>query len=91
MGTMGMEGKVVLMTGGSGALGQTVIPAFVSAGARVIAGDLQPLSRLPAEVTMPGAFTPEQKKLLEAAAHACPVHKSLHADIEAPITFAWGS
>lgn len=51
MGTMGMEGKVVLMTGGSGALGQTVIPAFVSAGARVIAGDLQPLSRLPAEVT----------------------------------------
>jgi NAD(P)-dependent dehydrogenase (short-subunit alcohol dehydrogenase family) len=51
MSSMGLEGKVILMTGGSGGLGQSVIPAFVSAGARVIAGDLQPLSRPPAEVT----------------------------------------
>ncbi|HEU4420179.1 MAG TPA: OsmC family protein [Planctomycetota bacterium] len=49
------------------------------------------IGRLPAEVTMPGSFTAEQKKLLEAAAHACPVHKSLHADIESPITFRWAT
>ena len=40
---MGLEDKVVLITGGSGALGQTVVPAFLSAGARVISGDLNPL------------------------------------------------
>ena len=51
MRSTGLEGKVVLMTGGSGGLGQTVLPAFVSAGARVIAGDRQPLSRPPPEVT----------------------------------------
>jgi NAD(P)-dependent dehydrogenase (short-subunit alcohol dehydrogenase family) len=39
------------MTGGSGGVGRSVLPAFVSAGARVIAGDRQPLSRPPAEVT----------------------------------------
>jgi NAD(P)-dependent dehydrogenase (short-subunit alcohol dehydrogenase family) len=39
---MGMNGKVVLITGGAGALGQTVVPAFVSAGASVILGDLNP-------------------------------------------------
>lgn len=39
---MGMKGKIVLITGGAGALGQTVVPAFVSAGASVILGDLNP-------------------------------------------------
>ena len=39
---MEMKGKVVLITGGAGALGQTVVPAFVSAGASVILGDLNP-------------------------------------------------
>jgi len=39
-----MEGKVVLITGGSGALGQTVVPAFLTAGAKVFLGDLNPLS-----------------------------------------------
>ena len=39
---MGMKGKIVLITGGAGALGQTVVPAFVSADASVILGDLNP-------------------------------------------------
>lgn len=40
---MAMKGKVVLITGGAGALGQTVVPAFVSAGASVIVGDVKPV------------------------------------------------
>jgi NAD(P)-dependent dehydrogenase (short-subunit alcohol dehydrogenase family) len=36
---MGVDGKVVLIAGGSGALGQTVVPAFTRAGAQVIAAD----------------------------------------------------
>ena len=41
---MSAEDKVVLITGASGALGQTVVPSFVATGARVIAADRQPLS-----------------------------------------------
>lgn len=49
------------------------------------------IARLPVEVRVPGSFTPEQKKRLEAAGHGCPVHKSLHPDIDASITFVWSS
>lgn len=47
------------------------------------------IARLPVELSIPGAFTAEQKKLLENAAHGCPVHRSLHPDIDARITFRW--
>ena len=47
------------------------------------------IARLPVELHVAGTFTAEQKKLLEATAHACPVHKSLHPDIDAPITLHW--
>jgi NAD(P)-dependent dehydrogenase (short-subunit alcohol dehydrogenase family) len=36
---MGVDGKVVVIAGGRGGLGQTVTPAFVKAGARVIVID----------------------------------------------------
>lgn len=49
------------------------------------------IGRLPVELVVPGSFSPEQRKLLEAAAHGCPVHKSLHPDIDAHITFVWGA
>ena len=47
------------------------------------------IARLPVELHVAGTFTAEQKKLLEATAHACPVHKSLHPDVHAPIEFVW--
>lgn len=49
------------------------------------------IARLPAEVHMPRPLSPEDQQRLENAAHACPVHKSLHPDIDAPIQFAWGA
>jgi putative redox protein len=47
------------------------------------------IGRLPVVVRIPGAFTPDQRKLLEAAGRGCPVHESLHPDIEAEIRFEW--
>jgi NAD(P)-dependent dehydrogenase (short-subunit alcohol dehydrogenase family) len=51
-----MKGKVILITGGAGALGQTVVRAFVSAGASVILGDLNPV-QLPGVTALKADFT----------------------------------
>ncbi|MBZ0152293.1 MAG: OsmC family protein [Planctomycetes bacterium] len=47
------------------------------------------IGRLPVELVIRGNFDDAQKKLLENAAHTCPVHKSLHPDVQAPITITW--
>jgi putative redox protein len=53
----------------------------------------QPTRRIGQSITrivLPGKFTPEQQQKLQNAAHACPVHKSLHPEVKLPITFEWG-
>ena len=34
-------------------------------------------------------YTPKQKTMIERAAHTCPVHLSLHPDVEQVFTFRW--
>jgi putative redox protein len=48
------------------------------------------IARLTVEFSLPRAITPEQRRQLESAAHACPVSKSLGADVDIPVTFHWG-
>lgn len=48
------------------------------------------IQRLTVRIHVPHAISDENKLKLERAAHTCPVHKSLHPDIEIPITFTWG-
>ncbi len=40
-------------------------------------------------VTVPLPAAHPQRELLENAARTCPVHKSLGADVDAPIEFVW--
>jgi hypothetical protein len=40
-------------------------------------------------VTVPRPAGHPQRELLENAARTCPVHKSLGADVDAPIEFIW--
>ena len=47
------------------------------------------IGRLPVHIQVPGRLSVEQRRKLEAAARSCPVHASLHPDIDAPITFSW--
>ena len=47
------------------------------------------ISKLVLEFNMPGGLTGEQKKKLEKFAHTCPVHQSLHPDIEQDIKFIY--
>ena len=48
------------------------------------------IARLTVEILMPQELSEEDQTRLEHAAHACPVHKSLHPDVEIPVTFRWG-
>ncbi len=56
----------------------------------MVTAPIRRIGRLPVTVHMPKKLSDEDQKRLENAAHTCPVHKSLHPDIEAPITFTWG-
>jgi putative redox protein len=47
------------------------------------------IARLPTAVHMPVALDAQTRRRLERAARGCPVHHSIHPDIDAPITFHW--
>ena len=48
------------------------------------------IQRLSVSIHVPHALSDKSKQCLERAAHTCPVHKSLHPDVQAPISFTWG-
>ena len=48
------------------------------------------IGRLPVTIHCPASLSPEERTILERAAHACPVHRSLHPDVSAPISFLYG-
>ena len=45
--------------------------------------------RLPITIEIPLPPDHPERKLLEATALACPVHHSVHPDIDKPVTFVW--
>jgi putative redox protein len=47
------------------------------------------IARLATTINIPAKVSDEQKQKLEHAALTCPVHKSLHPDIQAPVEFRW--
>lgn len=47
------------------------------------------IERLIVQIEMPLALPQEEREKLEHVAHTCPVHKSLHPEIDVAITFHW--
>ena len=47
------------------------------------------IAKLTTEIWMPCAVSEDHKKVIERAAKTCPVHLSLHSEIEKPIHFHW--
>ncbi len=45
------------------------------------------IASLPVSINMPSGLSSESRKKLEAAARACPVHKSLASEVEASLKF----
>jgi putative redox protein len=47
------------------------------------------IGRLPVEIHVPLPADHPQRAALERVVHTCPVHQSLHPDVEKPVTFVW--
>lgn len=61
----------------------TVEKEMTAAGPRRIA-------RLGVKIHVPQETSEENRVKLERAAHTCPVHKSMHPEVEMPIEITWG-
>lgn len=59
---------------------------------KIMAANPRRIARIELTITLPpNNFTEVQKKILETAARTCPVHFSIHADIEEILEFVWPS
>jgi len=47
------------------------------------------IGRLPVVVTMPESVPADMRETLERVGHQCPVHASLHPDVDAPIAYRY--
>ncbi|MBY0111378.1 MAG: OsmC family protein [Phycisphaerales bacterium] len=47
------------------------------------------IARLPVVVTLPASVPAEMRERLERVGHTCPVHASLHPEVDAPITYRY--
>ena len=47
------------------------------------------IARLPVSISMPAGLDEKHRAALEKAASHCPVHQSLHPDIDSPLTFQY--
>ena len=57
---------------------------------KVMASDPRRIARIEINITMPAiSYASKDKKILEAAAHHCPVALSLHPDTEEKISIHW--
>ena len=56
---------------------------------KVMAANPRRIGALPVTITMPTGIDPAARERLEQAARHCPVHQSLHPDIERVMTFIW--
>ena len=55
----------------------------------MITAPVRRIGRLPVEIRVPLPPDHPHRATLERAVHTCPVHQSLHPDVEKPVTFVW--
>jgi putative redox protein len=57
----------------------------------MVTAPVRRIGKLTVRIHVPRDLPEEARRKLEAGAHTCPVHKSLHPDIEAPLLFTYGA
>jgi putative redox protein len=65
--------------------------ATVSVVKEMVTTPQRRIGRLPVVIRVPTQLSPEDRQRLENAAMTCPVHRSMHPDVQMPVSFEWGS
>ena len=68
---------------------ETAMAGAQAAVTKAMASNPRRISKIEIAITMPLGFSEKEQKILEHTAHTCPVHYSLHPDIEKVVTFKW--
>lgn len=63
--------------------------ARVSVDKHMATEPVRRIGRLVVHFEMPDSVPEAARKPLERAAHTCPVHRSLHPDVQVDVTFDW--
>jgi len=61
----------------------------VEVGKEMVTAPVRRIGAITLRLHMAPGIPQEKRSMLEAAAHSCPVHKSLHPDIEIPVQFIY--
>lgn len=61
----------------------------VTVGKEMVQAPARRIARLTCEIVVPLPATHPHREALERAALTCPVHQSLHPDVEKPVAFVW--
>jgi len=64
--------------------------ATASAEKEMVAAPLRRIGKITMRIHVPTKLNDEQKQKMKNAALTCPVHKSLHPDVQIPVEFTWG-
>jgi uncharacterized OsmC-like protein len=56
---------------------------------KTMASEPRRISKIEIVLTFPNETSKKERKILEHTAHTCPVHYSLHPDIEIDLSFNW--
>ncbi len=70
--------------------GYDIVGMKVSVEKHMSADSPRRIVGLPITIQIPLPEDHPDRKLLEATALGCPVHHSVHPDIDKPVTFVWG-
>ena len=63
--------------------------ARASVDKHMVADPVRRIGRLVVRFEMPAGIPEDARKPLERAAHTCPVHQSLHPDVQVETAFVW--
>ncbi len=63
----------------------------VTVAKEMVVSPMRRIGRLSVDIHVPAALSEQDQQRLKTAALTCPVHKSLHPDIETPITLRFGA